>query len=138
MTREEYLKSKIALTEQTIDLYKNELRLYKNELSEIQGRAQLELKSAPPVIEIPLIGGSTYPVYAEEINDWAKAYPTIDLRVELEKMKQWCISHPKQQKTRRGCRRFITGWLSRQQNKPAFDFKKVKVIDQRPLIFGAS
>jgi hypothetical protein len=36
-------------------------------------------------------------------------------------MRQWCIDNPTKRKTRRGIRKFIGGWLEREQNSGRFD-----------------
>ena len=44
-------------------------------------------------------------------------YPAVDVMQELRKMKGWCDSNPAKRKTRRGIKRFINNWLSRQQDE---------------------
>jgi len=47
---------------------------------------------------------------------WKKAYPACDVELELLKMIEWIKANPAKGK-KSNYRRFITGWLSRQQDK---------------------
>jgi hypothetical protein len=69
------------------------------------------------VFRLPCLSGKEYIVYWDMCDDWKKAYPACKILAELRGMKEWLLSNPKQMKTHNGMRRFITGWLSRTQNK---------------------
>lgn len=131
----DFLKRKIALTEQKIALFQEELMFYKKELSSLEGLEQPSLIDQKPVIEIPVSGGKSFPVFSHDINEWAKAYPAVDIHQKLQQMRQWCLANIKRQKTFRGCRKFITGWLAREQDKPQFKMGAKKTVDQRPPIW---
>lgn len=49
----------------------------------------------------------------ELINGWMKLYPELDIFVEIEKANMWSICNPSKMKTKRGCARFLNGWLNR-------------------------
>jgi len=68
-------------------------------------------------IQIPLVDGSEYPVYESDIAEWEEIYKAVNVPVALQRIRQWCLSNPTKQKTKRGARRFITGWLERSQNR---------------------
>ena len=70
-----------------------------------------------PVIELPLNDGSAFGVTREEIGGYAKLYPAVDVEQELRNMLGWCMANPAKRKTRSGIRRFIAGWLAREQNR---------------------
>ena len=54
----------------------------------------------------------------EEFRDELVAlYPAVDVMQEFRNMKGWLIGDRKRLKTRGGVKRFITGWLSREQNR---------------------
>lgn len=72
---------------------------------------------ATSVVGIPLVHGE-YRVTMGEVSEWGKAYPGVDVRRELEAMRQWCLSNPRKRKNETGVRRFITGWLAREQRAP--------------------
>ncbi len=71
-----------------------------------------------PVITIPLKGKTVrdYAVYQKDIDEWSEAYPAVDILQALHSLRQWNLSNPTRQKTRRGIRQHITLWLDRDQN----------------------
>lgn len=79
--------------------------------------AEPEAVSTPPVIALPLNDGTVYTVFEEQSQEWAGLYPAVDVIQQLRNMKGWLDSNPARRKTRRGILRFITGWLSREQNQ---------------------
>ena len=55
-------------------------------------------------------------IQEKDIKGWESAYPACDIDIELAKMKEWIISNPKKGK-KKNWRRFITNWLSIQQDR---------------------
>ena len=47
---------------------------------------------------------------------YQQLYPGIDVSQELRNIQAWCLSNPKNRKTKAGAKRFLNGWLSRAQN----------------------
>lgn len=76
-----------------------------------------EAGSAPPVVELPLNDGSEYGVTEEQCREWAELYPSVDVLQQLRNMRGWLLSNKERRKTRRGINRFITNWLSREQDR---------------------
>jgi len=72
---------------------------------------------APMVISLPLNDGSEYAVTREQCREWAGLYPAVDVVQQLRNMRGWLSSNKPRRKTRRGILNFITGWLSREQNR---------------------
>lgn len=70
-----------------------------------------------PVILLILNDKTEHPVYQEDIDEWKKLYPSVDIIQELRKMKGWLDANPTKRKTKRGIKRFVNGWLSREQDK---------------------
>ena len=70
-----------------------------------------------PVISLPLNDGTEYSIYQEQCHEWAGLYPAVDVIQQLRAMRGWLLSNPTKRKTKRGIERFITGWLSREQDK---------------------
>lgn len=69
-------------------------------------------------ISLPLVTGSgSFDVTYTYLNSLRQLYPAIDIEQELRKMCGWLDSNPNNRKTPRGIKRFITGWLSRAQDK---------------------
>lgn len=88
---------------------------YKSEYS-----AEQQAASAPPVIRLPLNDGTEYEVSVEQCHEWAGLYPAVDVIQQLRSMRGWLGANPKKKKTRSGIKRFITSWLSREQDKGGF------------------
>lgn len=73
--------------------------------------------SPPPVIGLPLNDGTEYGVTEEQCQEWAELYPSVDVPQQLRNMRGWLSSNKERRKTKRGIVRFITGWLSREQDR---------------------
>lgn len=74
-------------------------------------------QQAPPVISLPLNDKTDFDITQENIEHWRELYPAVDVMQELRKMKGWVEANPSKRKTRKGIMRFITGWLSKEQDK---------------------
>ena len=87
--------------------------------TEREGEIEKEVKksSTPPVIKIPLNDGSEFDVMEKEVEEWIGLYPSVNIMQELRNMRGWCIGNKSKRKTRSGVLRFITSWLSKEQNK---------------------
>ncbi len=70
-----------------------------------------------PEITLPLNDGSEFPIYGENIAEWEGLYPAVDVPQQLRNMRGWILSNPAKRKTKNGIKRFITGWLGREQDK---------------------
>ena len=79
--------------------------------------AEPEAGSTPPVIELPLNDGSEYGITEEQCREWAELYPSVNVQQQLRNMRGWLLSNKERRKTRRGINRFITNWLSREQDR---------------------
>ena len=71
----------------------------------------------PPVITLPLNDGSEYPVSRKTVEEYQSLYPAVDVEQELRNMRGWCMTNAQKRKTHSGIARFITGWLSRVQDR---------------------
>ena len=79
----------------------------------------LELETSKPdiFISLPLIGESqNYEVTVDYLNSLRALFPALDVEQEFRSMAAWLDSHPRNRKTPRGIKKFITGWLERSQN----------------------
>ncbi len=72
---------------------------------------------APPVITLLLNTGEEFPIMQADVDGWMELYPAVDVMQELRNMKGWCQDNPRKRKTKKGIRRFVGGWLSREQNR---------------------
>jgi len=73
------------------------------------------------VLNLPLNDGSLFGITKDQVDKWAGLYPAVDIMQELRNMQGWLDGNPKKRKTKNGILRFVTGWLSRAQDKPHFD-----------------
>lgn len=76
-----------------------------------------ESVSVPPVISLILNDKSLHDIFQSDIDGWKELYPAVDILQELRKMKGWLDSNPAKRKTQRGIKRFINGWLAREQDR---------------------
>ena len=99
-------------TNKNVKNYKNE----KNNINTIC--SEPNMASEPSVISLTLNDKSEYPIYQKDIDEWKELYPSVDVIQQLRNMKGWCNSNPTKRKTRRGIKKFINSWLSKEQDKP--------------------
>lgn len=76
-----------------------------------------ESVSVPPVISLILNDKSLHDIFQSDIDGWKELYLAVDILQELRKMKGWLDSNPAKRKTQRGIKRFINGWLAREQDR---------------------
>ena len=65
---------------------------------------------------IPLNDGSGWRPSISLYDEYCKLYPNVDINAAFKRIRAWCISNPTKCKTRRGVKRFINSWLSREQD----------------------
>ena len=62
--------------------------------------------------------GNTWELRQSLIDEWATTYPAIDVLQICRNALEWCRSHPKEVKTAKSMRAWISGvWLSKEQNR---------------------
>lgn len=69
------------------------------------------------VVDLPLVDGTQHAVMQTEVDEWALAYPAVDVVCELRKMRVWLAANPRKRKTARGINGFAITWLTRSQDK---------------------
>lgn len=69
------------------------------------------------VVSIPLNDGTEYPVTQAMADEWALAYPAVDVLQKLREMRAWCLANKANRKTLRGVDAFIVRWLSKEQGR---------------------
>ena len=102
-----------------VDERLTQVRLGKVRLSEDK---LVEVNSAPSANEeiiesIPLNDSSLFGVTKSMYEEWATLYPAVDVRQQLRSMVGWCNANPTKRKTKAGIKKFINGWLSREQDR---------------------
>ena len=68
-------------------------------------------------IYLPLKDKSKYAVTEEQVEELENLYPSVNVRQEIRIMCGWLMANIAKQKTKTGIRRFINGWLAREQQK---------------------
>lgn len=76
-----------------------------------------EKSEAQVFITLPLNDGTEFPVTEPMLVEFDSLYPSVDVRQELRNQRGWLLSEPRRRKTRRGIKKFITGWLAREQDR---------------------
>lgn len=74
--------------------------------------------------------GTSYEITENDVDTFQQLYPGIDVRQEIRSVTAWCLSNPKNRKTRAGAKRFLNSWLSRAQNsaKPNRGYTKTAEV----------
>lgn len=86
----------------------------------------------PPVIVLPLNDGTGYAVSQEQSQEWAGLYPAVDVIQQLRGMRGWLDANPQKRKTRRGIKKFINGWLSKEQDRGGSLRQSAKTTQNTP------
>ena len=76
-----------------------------------------ELPAQGAAISMPLNDGTEFPIFDNDVKEWEKLYPAVDVMQELRNARGWLLGNPTRRKTKSGIKRFITGWLAKEQNK---------------------
>ena len=84
-----------------------------------------------PFITLPLNTGEEYPVSMSEIEEYKCLYPVVDVPQAMRNMRGWLLANDKKRKTKQGIKRFITSWLSREQDKGG-RVQNAPVVNQKP------
>lgn len=79
---------------------------------------------------ITLNDGTEWKCPLADYEEYKRLYPGVDIDNAFREMRAWCNSNPTKRKTAREIKRFVNGWLSRQQDsgkacntsKPAKNF----------------
>lgn len=95
-----------------------------------QPKVEIEPAQADVFIKLPLINGDDYLVTKEYVKELKELYPAVDVEQALRNMRGWLDSNPRNKKTPRGIKRFITGWISREQDKAPRVPDKPKPVSQ--------
>ena len=78
---------------------------------------------------IPLIAGDEFLLPAALAAELRAAYPFVDLKAELSKVRAWCFANPEKCKTRRGAGKFLNAWMGRAaKDVPAAPTRRLKEL----------
>ena len=81
-------------------------------------------------IQLPLNTGEMYDVTVDYVDEKQALYPAIDVRQQLRTMRGWLDDNPKNRKTASGIKRFMNGWLAREQNRAPRDSKNQQAVQK--------
>ena len=73
-------------------------------------------KKTPSSFSIILNDGSFYNVSQEDIDEYKRLYPNVNIEQSLRNMAGWSNANTTRRKTIRGVKRFISAWLMREQD----------------------
>ncbi len=78
---------------------------------------RLPSQSSSPAFSLPLNTGAEFGISEEQITEWQRLFPKVDVEQQLRSMHAWCVANPKKRKTAKGIMRFAVNWLSSQQDR---------------------
>ena len=85
--------------------------------SQTELKVEKEPIQADVFIKLPLVNGDDYLVTREYVRELQGLYPAVNVEQALRSMRGWLDANPRNRKTPRGIKRFITGWIAREQDK---------------------
>jgi len=71
----------------------------------------------PAIVSLPLNDKTEFDATQRHVDEWATAYPAVNVVQKLREMRAWCLSNPTNRKTRRGIEAFVNRWLAKEQDK---------------------
>lgn len=91
---------------------------------------------SPVFIFIPLRGGEEYGFTENMLREFERAYPSLNVRGKLQKIRTWSLANSQKQKTRRGILRFINSWLARDNDQlsDGLTSRKLSAVEHNQLL----
>ena len=86
------------------------------DISSNDNRVMAPADTPPSAGKFLLNDATEYEVSENDVVTYQQLYPGIDVKQELRNIEAWCLSNPRNRKTRNGAKRFLNAWLSRAQN----------------------
>ena len=105
-------------TFQKRDETQNETHQNRTEQNRIEQKKTIA-RSVPPeelAGTLPLLGGDMHEISKQQVSEWQQAFPGVDVKSELKRMKVWMDANPTRKKTPKGINRAIVSWLTRSQD----------------------
>lgn len=75
---------------------------------------------------IPLNDGTEWKCSVSDYDEYVRLYPGVDVKKAFREMRSWSNSNPEKRKTRKGVKRFVNSWLSKEQNSGSHTRTSVK------------
>ncbi|MDY3692982.1 MAG: hypothetical protein SO072_13595 [Dysosmobacter sp.] len=79
--------------------------------------AEPDADSAQIAAELPLNDGTFFEISMKQCQEWSGLYPAVDVMQQLRAMRGWLGANPSKRKTKAGIKRFVNGWLAREQDR---------------------
>lgn len=97
----------------------NEIKVNKNNICNSTSPVADATSEEPKNFFIKLIlnDNSYYYVSYEEVIEYKSLYPNVDVEQQLRNMAGWLNANQRKRKTKRGIKRFINSWLSKEQDR---------------------
>lgn len=87
--------------------------------SDQKAKTRKGVEPEAPVEALPLNDGTDWRPTVSQYEEYRRLYPGVNIDQEFRNMRGWCLGNPSRRKTKAGIRRFVTSWLSKEQNKGA-------------------
>ena len=98
--------------DQDATTYKKDKKLRNKEIKNIKGFALSDVR-----FELPLSDGNSYFVVQESLDDWTDMFPSINVLIELKRMKAYLDAHPNKKRKAHEMENFVLRWLSKEQDQ---------------------
>lgn len=85
--------------------------------SQVLEKTGAEPSGSLPIIGLPTNTGDDFEVTQEQVAEWSRLYPAVDVPQALRSMRGWLLANTAKRKTARGMLRFVNRWLSAEQDK---------------------
>lgn len=69
------------------------------------------------VAYIPINDGTDYGISTEQLAEFERLYPAVDVKQTLNEIRGWNLANPQHRKTRSGVLRHVNRWLAKEQNR---------------------
>jgi hypothetical protein len=76
-----------------------------------------KIEDSPIFISIPVKNGEEYGITELLISEFESAYPNVDIKATLKKIRVWAIANPQKQWTPKGAARGVNSWISGNEEK---------------------
>lgn len=89
--------------------------------------------NTPPAITLTYDGDGQCPITKDQIDEWQKNYPIVDVPYQLKRIQKWLIGKPYRCRSIPEVQSFITDWLEREVNiRGSTDGRNSKNPDPEP------
>ena len=96
-------------------------------------RTEMVEEPLADVEAIPLNDGTEWRPTESMFVEYLRLFPNVDVKREFANMRSWSLSNSR--KTVKGVKRFVNGWLSREQNRPHGSERTVQVVPMPSLFY---